>query len=208
MRDLLSTLPAPLPLMILEGIEDLPSPYHLIQAWPTAAVIFERNYPRLIRSLLSYYPWELQKLLYLRLNLKTEGSRIIESLTNFVCRRRYMNGNLPRGLSNVKASFSFSAAMNLLVVAHHIQESAHAFLETHLSRIASVNSSYQLDPTYYDRPSYSERLPRSRPFDPANADPPSWIEEQRVLLSLWRLQLFADFFPVNTPSQSVYQPLE
>ena len=208
MRDLLSTLPAPLPLMILEAIEHLPSLYHLIQAWPTAAVIFERHYPRLVRLTLSYYPWELQKVLYFRLNLKTEGSRIIESLTNFVSKRRYMNANLPNDLSNAKASFSFSAARSLLVTAHHIQESAHAFLETHLSRIASLKSSYQLDLTYHYGSSYPERPPKSRPFDPANTGPPSWIEEQRVLLSLWRLQLFADFFPVNTPSQSVYQPLE
>ena len=208
MRYLLPTLPAPLPLMIVEGIEDLPTLHHFIQAWSTAAVIFERNYIRYVRSILSYYPWELQKMLYFILYLKTEGSMDIRSLTNYASRRRFMNENLPRDPSDVKASFSLSAAWSLLFTAHHIQESAHAYLETHLGRIASIKPSCPLHPTYYSSSCCPERPHNSRPHDPIHAGPPSWIEEQRILLSLWRLQLYADFSPLSTPSQSAYRALE
>ena len=187
MRDLLSTLPAPLPLMIVEGIEDLASLYHVIQAWPTAAVIFERDYCRIIRSILSSYTWDLQQLLYFRLYLQTEGSTATEGLTNFLRGRDYMNTNLPSGPGDLQASFSFSAARSLLFVAHHIQEAAHAFLQTHRCRTTSPKSSRFSDLKYYDRSSHRKRSLKSRTFQSRNAGLASWDEHQHVMLSLWRL---------------------
>jgi len=63
MPDPFATLPAPLPLIILEAIEDLPTVHNLLLASPAASYYFEQYYVEVTEAILSNYEPELQQLL-------------------------------------------------------------------------------------------------------------------------------------------------
>jgi len=63
MPDPLATLPAPLPLIIMEAIEDLPTVHNLLFASPAASYYFEQYYVEVTEAILSNYEPELQQLL-------------------------------------------------------------------------------------------------------------------------------------------------
>ena len=63
MPDPLATLPAPLPLIIMEAIEDLPTVHNLLFASPAASYYFEQYYVEVTEAILSNYAPELQLLL-------------------------------------------------------------------------------------------------------------------------------------------------
>jgi len=63
MPDPFATLPAPLPLIIMEAIEDLPTVHNLLLASPAASYYFEQYYVEVTEAILSNYEPELQQLL-------------------------------------------------------------------------------------------------------------------------------------------------
>lgn len=194
MVDFFGSLPAPLPLDILETVEDLPSLWNLFQACPAAAAIFEQHYRDILTSALSYYPSELRKLLYAILNHRIEADADINSRHYFAGMwHAAMNGemlDLAGPEHTIATSFSILAAKSLLSDADRIQQLAYSFLGTHLARTAMIKPSYQVDAYFH----YfnSEGPPERRRYDIAELGPPSWVEEQRVLRAFWRLQVFLD----------------
>lgn len=72
MPDAFSTLPAPLPLMIAEEIEALPTLHHLLQASPTINAVLEHDHARIMEAILARYPAQLQQLLRLMLKLRRD----------------------------------------------------------------------------------------------------------------------------------------
>ena len=208
--DFFSTLPAPLPLMIMEAIEDLPSLHRLIQTSSSAATVFKRNPGTIMETILSYYPAELQRLLYLILNFRSGGNTTTRDQSQRARSvDRFLDGTFMRELqpnsadTNLPstASFSIVATMSLVKDADHIQQLAHSFLEIHLARSARIEPYYQLDPFYHYHASYPKQPPVCRRYKPMDSGQPSWIEEQRVLRALWRLQLYFDLLTLGISSQ-------
>lgn len=76
MPDPFVTLPSPLPLFILKGLEDLSSLYHVLQASPDANAIFTDYYCETIESILSNLTPQLQRLLRIVMSIKPQSSDI------------------------------------------------------------------------------------------------------------------------------------
>ena len=147
MPDPFTTLPAPLPLMIIEEIEDLPTLHHLLQASPTVSGIFSRSYARIIEGIVSRYsPWVQGPIsVVLKLHDRDRESllrhtRSEENLDSFPKEHLPCKSLPPQSMA--KRPSSLRSARSLLRTAITIQKLAGHFLETHLRRTHTVMSSY------------------------------------------------------------------
>ena len=80
MPDPFSTLSAPLPLMIFEGIEDLSTLNYLLHSSPAANAIFETCYCKISEAVLSSFVPQLQQLLHTVLIIRSNRLSIREGL--------------------------------------------------------------------------------------------------------------------------------
>ena len=93
MPDPFSTLPLPLPLMILDAIEDFATLGYLLQSSSIANVIFEEFYCEIAEAVLSNLAPQLQRLLrtivYIRSDRLAIGSQLTssEALDSFLSHR-------------------------------------------------------------------------------------------------------------------------
>ena len=191
MPDFFSTLPAPLPLMIVEEIEALPTLHHLVEASPTVDAILKQDHARITEVILARYPSQLQGLL--RLMLKIRGDHgIAEKIQTFsnIDFYHFLEGFLQDSSDSPKSFTTFEAVKSLLSTAHNIQQLTRHILDVHILRINSIEPSYQVDPRYTYR--LCEGPPEFRNYAPARYTSSSWVEEQRVSRALWRLQLYMD----------------
>ena len=186
MTDPFVTFPAPLPLMIVEAIEDLPTLNYLLQASPTVAAMFDRDYERILRAVVSYYPTTVQNLLriLLRLHLQQEVDKSEE--TDY---KEYAEKVRQESMDDPdKVIATLTAAKRLTRLSSHIQQLANDYLINRLTWVNKIEPSRLLDPTYDYRSMYPKEPPACEVYQPVTCGPPSWIEEQRVLRALWRIQ--------------------
>lgn len=203
MPDPFSTLPAPLPLMISEGIEDLSTLNYLLNSSPAANFIFERYYCEILEAVSSNFVPQLQQLL--RTILLTRSNRLSireeldspQHLDDFLQTRALNNSTATQPLTN--ATVSLSVVRSLTKSASEIQQASASFFQTFLDRVNSIKPSYLLD-DYENLEYYRNNAPEGRPYEPLKCDNPSWIEEQRVYRALWRLQLYFDLVTITRPS--------
>lgn len=203
MPDPFSTLPAPLPLMILEGIEDLSTLNYLLNSSPAANFIFERYYCEISEAVLSNFVPQLQQLL--RTILLTRSNRLsireeIDSpqhLEDFLQTYALNNSNVTKPLTN--ATVSLSAVRSLIKSASGVQQASASFFKTFLDRVNSIKPSYVLEKPYNEWRNNGVTPMEGCPYEPLKCDNPSWIEEQRVYRALWRLQLYFDLVTITRP---------
>lgn len=191
MPDTFDTLPAPLPLMIVEELEAFPTLHHLLEASPTVDAVLQYDYARIIGAILPHYPSQLQQLF--RLILKLHGDKgIAEKIqtSSSIDFYHFLEGFLQDSSSLLKTSTTFEAVKSLLSTAHNIQQLTRHILDVHISRINSIQPSYQVDPSFTYR--RCKGPPECREYEPARYTSSSWVEEQRVSRALWRLQLYMD----------------
>ena len=206
MPDPFSTLPAPLPLIILKAIEDLSTLNYLLQSSPAANVIFERYYSEITEAVLCNFVPQLQQLLRTVVIIRSDRSNISdeldspEALDKFVATRALNNDAGAQPLST--ATVSLLAVRSLTSYASHVQEVSVSFFEELLDRVNGIKPSYLLD-QLQDLRDYRGRLPKGRPYEPLKCCHPSWVEEQRVYRALWRLQLYFDLVRITRPSPGV-----
>ncbi len=195
MPDPFAYLPAPLPLLIMEAIEDLPTLHYLLQASSVSASIFARFYSDVISAIVSNYPPALQKLLRLSLYLQNADEIVTEWHTKTLdALEQLLETFLGDHIQDVadlclKSPIAPAAARSHAHTAQNVQQLAHQILEVHLARTEQIIPSFQLDPSFRYR-AQSPRCPESRPYEPVTWRSPSWIEEQRVLRALWRIQVY------------------
>ncbi|KAG6999608.1 hypothetical protein G7Y79_00033g067960 [Physcia stellaris] len=191
MPDAFSTLPAPLPLMIAEEIEALPTLHHLLQASPTINAVLEHDHARIMKAILARYPAQLQQLLRLRLKLCgddgiAEKIQTSSSIEFYQYLEKFLQDS-----SEISKTFTTSEAVkSLLSAANNIQQLTRHILDVHISRINSIKPSYQTDPNYTYR--LCKGLPECRTYEPIRYTSSSWVEEQRISRALWHLQLYVD----------------
>lgn len=209
MPDLFITLPMPLPLMILESIEDLSTLSYLLQSSPVANVIFETYYCEIAEVVLSNLAPQLQRLLrtliFIRSNSLSIAGQLIspEALDSFL-KARVLNDDTGAGrLSNARVSLV--AVRSFIKSANRVQEVTASFFEILLDRLNSIKPFYLPDKSYdfdhcrafLSEEEYCANLPEGRRYAIMKCGPPSWIEEQRVRRALWRLQLYFDLIHVT-----------
>ena len=204
MPDPFTTLPAPLPLLIIEKIEHLPTLHHLLQASPTVSFIFSRDYARIIEGIVSKYSAWVQGLISIILKLREGDRESLVELTGSDKRLEwFLQANLPS--ENLPPQYkqntptSLYSARGLLRTADTIQKLANRFLETHLRRTHAVMSLYSIGQRQKAILDRSGATTNDTPAEFSHFATPSWLEEQRVLKSLWRLQLYIDVLAIRLP---------
>ncbi|CAF9917169.1 hypothetical protein IMSHALPRED_003484 [Imshaugia aleurites] len=206
MPDPFSTLPLPLPLMVLTAIEDLSTLNYLLQASPAANVIFEGYYSEITEAVMSNFVPELQQLLRTIVSMRSDRSSIKdtvdtpEALDSFLAARALSSNASAKPLSNT--TVSLSAVRSLTSSASLVQQVSACFFEELLNRVNKIKPSYLLDQSYsyHSRyPRYPKKIPEGRPYKPLQCGHPSWIEEQRVLRALWRLEVYFDLVAITRP---------
>lgn len=199
-------LPAPLPLLIMEAIEDLPTLHYILQASSISASIFARFYSVIISAIVAHYPPTLQNMLRLSLYLQDNGNIEMERHTKSLgALHQLLDTFLSDKISDVahltlKSPPSLAAATSHARTAQNVQQLAHQIFEAHLARTREIIPSYQLDRKY--QYCLQDRLPECQPYEPLTWSTPSWIEEQRILRALWRIQVHTQLRAISTHRQT------
>ena len=212
MPDPFSTLPSPLPLIVLESIKDLSTLHHLLQASPDASFIFRKYYCAITEAILSTFVPKLQELLRtivaIRSGLCTSDVfNSPEALGNFLEPRILKSSSDSKPFFSASAiplrntSASLAAVRSLAKSANHVHSLSRSFFEVHLERINNIKPSYLLDRSYHYSRKSKLHPPEGRRYEPVKCGDPSWIEEQRVYRALWRLVLYFDLVSIAKPSQ-------
>ncbi|KAI1170191.1 hypothetical protein F4777DRAFT_135040 [Nemania sp. FL0916] len=82
---------------------------------------------------------------------------------------------------------------SFICLAHRIHVLAHECIDHYRRVCIAMNPSCLDDPTFrgYDGTLVVQTVrPRGKPYQPKDTGPPSWAEEQLVLLNLWRVQYY------------------
>lgn len=134
MPDPFATLPAPLPLIIMEAIEDLPTVHNLLLASPAASYYFEQYYVEVTEAILSNYEPELQELfrtmIWFRSNAECRRHELAspKDLTNFLM--SYFLRRSTRITSLSKATISTQAIRSSITSAGVIHLASDFFFAT------------------------------------------------------------------------------
>lgn len=174
MPDPFCTLPAPLPLMIGEAIQDLSTLNNLLQSSPAANVIFERYYCEITEAVLSSFIPQLQQLLRTIESIRSDRSSTHdelespEALDSFLATRTLNNDTGTKPLSNIIVSLS--VVRSLTMSANHVQQVSASFFEEFLDRLNSIKPSYILD-KLHDLKDYQGKLPKGTTLRAAQVRP-------------------------------------
>lgn len=193
MPDPFCTLPMPLPMMILEAIEDLSTLSYLLEASPSAAIIFGQHYCEITEAVLHRLPLEWQRLLRTIVAIQSNRLVIKDQMNSFEdpsqCRVPAIVRNIKATRLLTRTTHSFTAVRSLVSSAGQVQRLSQCFFDTFLARVNGIRP-YRIADELYHYCDYPQELPERRPYQPLPSGPVSWIEEQRVLRALWRLQLY------------------
>ena len=204
MPDPFSTLPLPLPLFMLDSIDDLCTLHYLLIASPSANAIFTRYYREIIESILSNFFPELQQLIRMVLSIRSQPSRVRAQWLSPETFETF-RGNISLGRNVGKNPFpeyttSLSAVRSLAKTASQIQDLSAAFFVTHLQRINNIKPYCSLGGNAC---ATDTKIlvpdPRLGRYEIIPCEAPSWIEEQRVLRSLWSVVVWLDLKEIMRP---------
>jgi len=193
MPDPFCTLPLPLPLMIFEAIEDLSTLSYLLEASPSAAIIFRQHYCEVTEAVLDRLPLHMQRLLRTIVAIQSNRLVIRDRVNSFEEPSQWRVPNIVSTIKATrlltKATHSFAAVRSLISSAGQVQRLSKCFFDTVLARVNSVRP-YRIADERYRYRDYPKEPPERLPYQPLHCGPTSWVEEQRVLRALWRLQLY------------------
>lgn len=203
MPDPFSTLPWPLPLMVMESIEDLSALNYLLQASPDANAVFGKYYCEVTEAIFSTFAPKLQQLLRMIIAVRSESSGTknelasAEMLDGFLAKQVFEKIPKPKPSDEPLAntSTSLSVVRSLATSASHVQQLLKPFFDIHAERFNNIKPSYLPDQRFNYCYRFRNKLkqpPEGRRYEPLKCSDPSWIEEQRVCRALWRLVLYFD----------------
>lgn len=227
MPDPFGALPVPIPLMILDYIDTLPTLHYLLEASPCASIVLSEWYCEVIERIMMKSSTTYMKQLLLTIaHIRTLGRSIIFGLSASSTLGQYIIawvpdsplewknfGQGPSALCEIpltfsKAKLSYFVFRSILASAAQIQQTSASFFNTFLDRVNSIKPSYLQDQSFKyttcfrDIP-YNSESQQQRPvgcrYTPAKCGAPSWVEEQRVHRALWRLQLYFDLVNLSRP---------
>lgn len=193
MPDPFGTLPLPLPLLVLKALEDLSTLQFILVASRPAAALFEQYHCEIVESIIAQKEPYLQDLVRKIVSIPSHDAAIQEPPIPFVD-QRYIN--MCRNPQDVAISHPLRKTMvdhesmrDMVRTASKIQMIAQRFFDIHLARANNIKPSRLVD-EQYEYSMASSDPPEGQYYQPMQCGPPSWVEEQRVLRALWRLELY------------------
>lgn len=182
-----------LSLMLLKAIEDLATLQYLLEASPSAAAIFEQHYCEVTEALLDRLPLHFQRLLRTIVAIQTNRLVIKDLVNSFEDPSQCRVFNIVRTIRATRlltnTTHSFAAVRSLVSSAGQLQRLSQCFFDTFLARVNGIRPYRIVDDRYHYR-DFPKELPERHSYEPLPCGPASWVEEQRVLRALWRLQLY------------------
>ncbi len=182
-----------LSLMVFEAIQDLSTLQYLLEASPAAAAIFEQHYCEVTETLLDRLPLQFQRLLRTIVAIQSNRLVIRDFVNSFEDPSQCRVFNIVRTIRATRlltnTTHSFAAVRSLVSSAGQVQRLSQCFFDAFLARVNGIRPYRIADDRYHYRDSPKE-LPERHPYQPLPFGPASWVEEQRVLRALWRLQLY------------------
>lgn len=149
MPDPFSTLPLPLPTIILSGLEDLGTLHCLLQASSAVHAIFAMQYCEITESILSNFLPQLRQLLRVVVYIRSQSSNIrrqsdcIDAYNDF--RGAYILAPNAGVSPLAKSTATLGAVRSLVQTASHVQNLAASFFVAHLERVNKIKPYRSLD---------------------------------------------------------------
>ena len=195
MPDPFSSLPSPLPLMILKQLEDFRTVHYLLRASPAAAAIFENYDCEITEVILGDLVPSLQRLPRLIVLIRSKPTSLraqCDSVEVFEEFRKTVLFNADVGSSPLTPSTAKHAAIRSLVATgSHVQCLSTCFFETNIEWLNEIEP-YCSKNAWPVQPWKRVPGPEHTPYKIMRCYAPSWIEEQRVHRALWRIALYFD----------------
>ncbi|KAL8858728.1 MAG: hypothetical protein Q9178_004816 [Gyalolechia marmorata] len=215
MPDPFALLPLPLPIFILNDLEDLVSLHSILLASPSAYRIFNEHYIEIIESILPNFVPQIQRFFRIIVSIRSQPLHTrarcssIEAFNIFRSTTLIDKSAGTHPLS--KSTTTLNAARSLTKTAAKLQGLSNAFFVTHLARVNSFKprGARNKDPLVSFKGQWTP-LP-SKLFIPYEIIPcgkPSWIEEQRVLRALFRVVVWLDLQIILAPVESESKGVE
>ena len=211
MPDPFSTLPLPLPLIILKSIEDLSTLNYLLKASPSANAIFTRYCCAVIESIISNFVPGLQRLSRIIVSIRSQPARIraecvsIEAFKAFRdshIRGKYIWNNNVGSDPLQESTASLSAFRSLVNTASQVQDLSAAFFVEFIGRINNIKPYCSVGGNVSATdPKVRVPDPRLCRYEIVPVSEPSWIEEQRVLRGLWSVVVWLDLKDIMRPEE-------
>ncbi|KAK9419931.1 putative F-box domain-containing protein [Seiridium unicorne] len=187
--DSLHQLPNEILLDIIKLSPDFSSLWSIINTSPRLAALFGSHALEITETVLvRTVPIPTQTLLRAVLHLRFSTFNV--SLTHAI--------SLPTTLAfSSPVSVDEAKVFNFVRSAHKIHVLAHKCIDFYIQRCMTMNFARLANSTFSYHstdPPLQPRLkrPEGIPYQPDNTGPPLWVEEQRVILNLWRLEYHAE----------------
>ena len=206
MPDPFSILPLPLPIFILNGLEDLGTLHYLLQASPAANIVFAQHYCEITEAILSNFVPELRQLLRVVVSIRSQPGRVralCGSVQAFdVFRATHIRGSDAGAAVLRKSTTTLAAVRSLAEAASQVQRLSTSFFTSYLKRINSIRP-YCSDRCKYWDPRWDrgETEPELVRYRIPKCEEHSWVEEQRVLRALWRVVVYLDVLKLVRPDE-------
>lgn len=206
MPDPFSCLPLPLPLFILNRLEDLGTLHYILQSSPAASAIFAEYYCEITESILSNFVPLLQRILRTVVYTRCQPANIkaqCDTVQAFdIFRATHFLGADAGPTPLRKSTTTFAAVRSLAVTASQVQSLSASFFVTHLDRVNKIRPYCTIKAeTYIEDQWAMVPGPGHVQYDIIPCEEPSWIEEQRVLRALWRIVIYFDLLGIVRPKE-------
>ncbi|KAL8913350.1 MAG: hypothetical protein Q9171_001827 [Xanthocarpia ochracea] len=215
MPDPFALLPLPLPIFILNDLEDLVSLHSILLASPAAYRIFNEHYIEIIESILPNFILQIQRFLRIIVMIRSQPLHTraqCSSIEAFDIFRTTTLLDKSAGTNRLSKSMTTpAAARSLTKAAAKLQGLSNAFFVTHLERVNKIKPrcARNRDPLVSFKGQWTPLS--SKLFVPYKIIPcgkPSWIEEQRVLRALFRVVVWLDLQIILAPVESESKGVE
>lgn len=140
MPDPFTTLPLPLPVLILSSLNSLPTLHNVLLASPAAAYIFEENYAQITESIISKMPLTLRAFPRYICYIRSNTSSIRAQCPTWEAFDNWLNRDLfdPKKGGDkriIKATTTLAVVKSLVQTACQIQERSTAFSRVHAKKM-------------------------------------------------------------------------
>ncbi|KAL8922330.1 MAG: hypothetical protein Q9172_003622 [Xanthocarpia lactea] len=215
MPDPFALLPLPLPIFILNDLEDLVSLHSILLASPAAYRIFNEHFIEIIESILPNFVPQIQRFFRIIVTIRSQPLHTRAQCSSIEAFNIFRSTTLIDKIAGThplsKSTTTLTAARSLTMTAAKLQGLSNAFFVTHLARVnkGKPRCARNRDPLVSFKGQWTP-LPSKLyvPYDIIPCGEPSWIEEQRVLRALFRVVVWLDLQIILAPMESESKGVE
>jgi hypothetical protein len=184
--DPFTLIPSPLLLIIVKQTPNFANLQNLLLASPCIASLFDECGLEIVEAVASS-------------NLSKQLHHLLQTVAKI--RSGALSGQEPQSIFDLingqehddrLPDLSSTVLRELVSVGSNIQRLAYSCLRELLARCKNIRPSHLLDPKFKFTDNAINEWPPGIAYSPQDCGPPSWVEEERILRALWRLQIFFD----------------